>query len=59
MISDAKRRANAKYKKDKVTRQQIELYATDQDIIDHLAKQDKKQTYIKQLIRADMAKGEK
>lgn len=32
---------------------------TDSDIINHLNKQPKKQTYIKKLIRADMEGGEK
>lgn len=53
--SEAQKRADQKYK-EKIKRVYIELYPSDTDVIEHLDKQDKKQTYIKNLIRADMEK---
>ena len=35
-----------------------EFYPTEKDLIEHIENQPKKQTYIKDLIRADMRKGE-
>lgn len=55
--SEAQKRANRNYKR-KIKRLYIELYLSDQDIIDHLDAQPQKQTYIKDLIRKDMEKGE-
>ena len=55
MISDAKKRANAKY--DARHTKQIKLklnIETDCDIIDRLEMVDNKQGYIKKLIREDM-----
>lgn len=56
MDSEAKRRAKDKYKKEKVKRVLLEFYPTETDLVDHLDKQEKKQTYIKTLIREDMEK---
>lgn len=53
--TEAQLRARAKYKV-KVKKVLLEFYPTETDLIDHLEKQAKKQTYIKQLIRADMEK---
>ena len=53
--SEAQKRADQKYK-EKIKRVYIELYPSDSDVIEHLDKQDKKQTYIKNLIREDMKK---
>jgi hypothetical protein len=53
--SEAQKRADQKYNA-KVKRIYIELYPSDADVIEHLDKQGKKQTYIKNLIREDMAK---
>lgn len=55
-MTEAEKRANSKYKKDKVIRTQLDFYPTDQDILDHLATKPSKQRYIKDLIRADMKK---
>ncbi len=53
MPSDAQRKAVKKYK-EKVKRITLDFYPTDEEIWNHIQKQDKKQTYIKDLIRADM-----
>ena len=49
-------RAVKKYK-EKVKRITVDFYPTEEDIWNHVQAQDKKQTYIKDLIRADMEKG--
>lgn len=55
-MSEAQKRAKAKYKAEKVKRLTIDFYPTDADLLEHLNKQYKKQTYIKNLIREDMKK---
>lgn len=55
MRSEAQKRADKKYKA-KVKKMLLEFYPTEADLIEHLEKQDKKQTYIKNLIREDMKK---
>lgn len=57
MTSEAQKKAVAKYKQ-KVNRITVDFYPTEEAEWEHLQKQDKKQTYIKDLIRADMEKGE-
>lgn len=57
MASEAQRRAVQNYKK-KVKRITVDFYPTEEDLWEHLQSQDKKQTYIKNLIRADTEKGE-
>ena len=55
--SEAHKRADAKYKKDKTTQFALRFYnATESDILEHLRAQPNKQGYIKELIRADMQK---
>ena len=54
-MTDAQNRAKQKYRK-KVKQINIEFYPTDADLLEHINKQPKKQTYIKDLIRADMEK---
>jgi hypothetical protein len=56
MRSEAQKRADQKYKKEKAKRTYIEFYGTDADIWEHLQEQPQKQTYIKNLIREDMKK---
>jgi len=56
MDSEALKRAKAKYKAEKVKKMLLEFYPTDAELLEHLDKQDKKQTYIKNLIREDMKK---
>ena len=56
MTSESQLRAVKKYK-EKVKRITIDFYPTEEDLWNHLQSQDKKQTYIKDLIRKDMEKG--
>ncbi len=54
MISNAKKRANAKYDKNHTKGVYLKLnIVTDKDILDKLAKVENVQGYIKNLIRAD------
>lgn len=57
MATEAQLRANRKYKKT-VKKVLVEFYPTEKELWEHLQAQDKKQTYIKNLIRADMNKEE-
>lgn len=57
MASEAQRQAVKKYKQ-KVNRITIDFSPAEADLWEHIQKQDKKQTYIKALIRADMNKEE-
>ena len=56
MKTEAQKKAENKYKKEKVMRTQLDFYSTDQDIIEHLKTVGNRQGYIKDLIRADMNK---
>jgi hypothetical protein len=53
--SEAQLKAIKKYKQ-KMKRLSVEFYPTESDLWDHLQSQDKKQTYIKNLIREDIKK---
>lgn len=53
MTTDAQKKAIKKYKQ-KVNRTYVEFHPTEQDLWEHLQAQPKKQTYIKDLIRADI-----
>jgi hypothetical protein len=55
VASEAQKKAVKKYKK-KVNRITIDFYPTEDELWEHLQSQGKKQTYIKNLIRADMEK---
>ena len=55
-MSESLKKAKAKYKAEKVKKVLLEFYPTETDLIEHLEKQGKKQTYIKNLIRKDMEK---
>ena len=55
MTSEAQRKAVKKYK-EKVKRMTIEFHPSEMDLYEHLQQQSKKQTYVKDLIRADMNK---
>ena len=55
MASEALKKALDKYKAN-VKRFTVDFPPTDTELWDHLQKQPKKQTYIKDLIRADMEK---
>ena len=52
-MTEAQKRAKQKYQ-EKVKRFTVDFYPTESDIYEHLQKQGKKQTYIKDLIRADI-----
>lgn len=54
-MTDAEKRAKQKYR-EKVKRLYVEFYPTEADLISHIESQPQKQTYIKNLIRADMKK---
>lgn len=56
MSTEAQLKASKKYKQKSVKRLTIDFYPTDADIYEHVCKQEKKQTYIKELIRNDMSK---
>ena len=51
-MAESEKTAKAKYKK-KVKRITVDFYPTETDLWEHLQAQDKKQTYIKELIRKD------
>ena len=55
MITEAQKRAKNKYLKEKTNRITISFYPTEAELWEHLQKQGKKQTYIKELIRKDIA----
>lgn len=56
MATEAQLKAVKKYK-EKVKRITIEFHPTENQMWEHIQSQPKKQTYIKDLIRADMEKG--
>ena len=53
-MSEAQKRAKKKYFQKKTTRLTIDFYPTEKELIEQIEKQPKKQTYIKDLIRADI-----
>ena len=55
-MTEARLKANKKYKQAKVKRFTLDFSPADMELLEHINKQDKKQTYIKNLIRADMKK---
>lgn len=55
MATEAQRRAVSKYKQ-KVKRITIDFHPTEEDLWTHIQSQEKKQTYIKRLIREDIEK---
>lgn len=55
MATDAQKKAIKKYKQ-KVKRITVDFYPTEEELWEHINNQTKKQTYIKDLIRADMEK---
>ncbi len=59
MATQAQLKANAKYKAEKTKKVLIEFYPSDMELYDHLQKQDKKQTFIKELIRQDKDESKK
>ena len=54
MVTEAQKRANAKYSKEHVRQTAVKFYPSEDDIWEHLQAQSNKMGYIKALIRADM-----
>lgn len=54
MVSEAQKRANAKYEKDNVVKKLVKFYPADYDLVEWLKTKNNVQGYIKSLIRADM-----
>lgn len=54
-MTEAQKRARKNYQS-KVKRFTVDFYPTESELFEHLAKQPKKQTYIKDLIREDIKK---
>lgn len=57
-LTEAQKRANNKYQKTKVTRVVVKFYPADAALLKKVKEQPQMQTYIKNLIRADMEKEE-
>lgn len=53
-VSDAQKRASAKYNREKVTQKVVRFYPADADILMHAERQGAFATYVKRLIREDM-----
>lgn len=53
-LTDAQKRAKAKYSREKVTKITIEFYPSDADLLQKVQEQESKQGYIKELIRKDI-----
>ncbi|MEF2855826.1 hypothetical protein ACTQY8_05470 [Collinsella bouchesdurhonensis] len=53
-VSDAQKRASAKYNREKVTQKVVRFYPADADILRHAERQGAFATYVKRLIREDM-----
>ncbi len=53
-LTDAQRRAKAKYKTEKVKKILVEFYSTETDLWDKVQEQPNKQGYIKALIKKDI-----
>ena len=56
-MTEAENRAKRNYRK-KTKYISIEFYPAEMDLFEHLQKQEQKRTYIKNLIREDMNKGD-
>lgn len=53
-ISEAQKRADAKYKREKTKQISLRFFPSEAEIFAHLQAQENKAAYIKALIRADM-----
>lgn len=56
-VSDARRRANAKYAKNNVRQIGLKFYPAESDLYEWAKTRENVQGYIKALIRADMERG--
>lgn len=59
MASEAQKRANARYMKNKMRQYVIRFSRVDQDVIDKLEATENKTDYIRQLIKKDIKKNNK
>ena len=55
-VSESQKKANEKYRKEKVKQVAVRFYPGDQDVYEFLKAKDNVAGYIKSLIRADMEK---
>lgn len=56
-MSEAQRRAEAKYQKEKCKSILLRFFPTDMELYEHVKKQPKQAAYLKELIRKDMEGG--
>ena len=54
MVSDAQKRASAKYAKEKTKQFILKFYPADMELYEHLQQQPIRNAYLKKLIRKDM-----
>ena len=54
MVSEARKRANAKYNREKMVQRVVRFSPNERDLLEHLDMQPNKAGYIKRLIREDM-----
>lgn len=54
MVSEAQKRASAKYVKNNVRAFNLRFYPADAELLAHFEKQESKAAYLKRLIREDM-----
>lgn len=54
MVSEARKRANAKYNREKTAQRVVRFPPNERDLLAHLDTQPNKAGYIKRLIREDM-----
>lgn len=59
MVSDAQKRASAKYHKEKLTQRVVRFSPNEKDILEYLDSMPNRAGYIKELIRADMEQNQK
>ena len=57
MVSEAQKRASAKYQREKTARKAVVFYPGDAELLEWLNAQGNAQGYIKRLIREDMERG--
>ena len=54
MVSEAQKRAHAKYQQEKVKKKLVRFFPKDKDLLEHLEKQPSQNSYSLDLIRRDM-----
>lgn len=55
-VSDAQKRANAKYRREKMKQMSVRFSPHEMDLYEHIRAQDNAAGYIKRLVREDMAR---